>query len=299
MAHADSSKLRVTLGADPEVFIQDLTTGEIVPVCGWLGGTKRKPVSMDATGRYKVQEDGIAAEYNISPCADALVFAKAISAAQTMLSTRIMATNPNYGIVYAPYVVMRRSELSKYHEAYVFGCSPEFDAYSEGAPAPRVIPEQLVLPQDANVSDCREYRFAGGHIHIGMSVRGVYALPIPKYVLAAMCDASIGLSYLINDQQGARRAMYGQAGRFRPTKYGIEYRVLSNFWTATPDMTYSVAYSLFSTLRLLANTDQRAIQTMFDAIPWGAVREAINTEDGSTAREIYSYIWDDVYREVA
>lgn len=291
--------LRLTLGADPEVFIRDARQARVVPVCGWLGGTKKEPVAMgDAEDGFFVQEDGIAAEYNIPPCSDLLQFANAIREAESRLTERIRATDPEYRLHHVPFVEMTSDDLMQHYPAsYTFGCAPEFDAYSEGAEVPRVTPEQLVANRTEH--GATEFRFAGGHLHIGITSRNRYALGIPKYVLAAFCDASIGLASIGLDKQGSRRLMYGQAGRFRPTKYGIEYRVLSNYWTQSSEFAQHIAQRAFHLMDDLLRTDVLGIHSMFDSIPWGDVRSAINNENSRAAAELYSYIWSEFQREVA
>jgi hypothetical protein len=275
------------LGADPEVFVRDLSTGNIVPVCGWLGGSKGLPASLgNPDDKLFVQEDGITAEFNIPPTTNFESFTLSIANAMLALVTRVRAQNPEYGLLTAGYVTMSRDELSAYPQAYMLGCSPEFDAYAEGAQVPRVQVEQLVVP-DTNGE--LEYRFAGGHLHIGASYKGVYALEIPKYVLAAFCDVFIGLKCVEADRQGVRRSFYGQAGRFRPTKYGIEYRTLSNFWTSRQTRTARVATSAFNMLDTLIGLPIASVMNLFDAIPWGAVRDAINTEDAQAAFDLMQH----------
>jgi len=43
-------------------------------------------------------------------------------------------------------------------------------------------------------------------------------------------DAYLGLPSVLFEKDGMRRTLYGKAGAYRPTPYGVEYRVLSNFW---------------------------------------------------------------------
>lgn len=54
----------VTLGADPELFIQT-PDGRMKSIIGLLGGTKEHPKNIDDNRMFKVQEDNVAAEYNI------------------------------------------------------------------------------------------------------------------------------------------------------------------------------------------------------------------------------------------
>ena len=49
-------------------------------------------------------------------------------------------------------------------------------------------------------------------------------------MLAKQLDFYNGLYGVITDEDDERKLLYGRAGAFRPKPYGIEYRVLSNFW---------------------------------------------------------------------
>jgi hypothetical protein len=122
-----------------------------------------------------------------------------------------------------------------------------------------------------------------------MSVEGKYALDIPHYVVAAMCDVLIGLPSIEFDMQGARRRFYGQAGRYRPTKYGIEYRVLSNWWTVSGNDAYMAGSWAFHTMRFLTQASAVEVRKLFNEIPWGEVRHAINYENVDRARVLYDY----------
>lgn len=297
---AKKPTIRLSLGADPELFVRDIECheyGGIIPVCGWLGGTKGQPQPLDDASRgYFVQEDGITAEFNIPPAASATEFTDTVTCAVTLLQHRITAKSENYRLYPAPYVELPQEYLMRYYpDSYRFGCSPEFDAYAEGAPVPPVSENDLALTNGV------EYRFAGGHLHIGMANRGVYSLPIPKYVLAAFFDLAVGLPSVARDTQGPRRQLYGQAGRFRPTKYGIEYRVLSNYWVLSESRSSRVAARAFTLMQFLSRHSLGAIMHAFESVPWGEVRAAINTEDVLTAAQLVQYndeLLDNV-REVA
>jgi GNAT superfamily N-acetyltransferase len=54
------------LGADPEFFIE-LKDGTLKSIIGLIGGSKDNPKIIDDHGHFKIQEDNVAAEYNIPP----------------------------------------------------------------------------------------------------------------------------------------------------------------------------------------------------------------------------------------
>ena len=65
-----------------------------------------------------------------------------------------------------------------------------------------------------------------GHIHIG------YDNPdyLTSLAIIKAMDLFLGVPSIILDSDNIRRKTYGKAGAFRPKKYGVEYRTLSNFW---------------------------------------------------------------------
>lgn len=292
--------LSLSVGADPEMFIGDAATLEVVPVCGWLGGTKAEPKSLGTKGFF-VQEDNIMAEYNIPPAEGPTQFANNILLGKRMVETLVASVDSRYTILPVNNVCMRRSQLLSKGGmgAMMFGCSPEFNAYESGAECERVSPELLMVESTMADSDVAEMRYAGGHLHIGLTVDGEYALDVPRFAIAAMCDAMIGLPCVAGDKQGGRRLLYGRAGRFRPTKYGIEYRTLSNFWVHDRDWLQNVSHDVFSFLSNVKAHGVPYVRRMFDTIPWEDVQSAINNEDVNLAYELTSYITGDLHAEAA
>lgn len=106
----------------------------------------------------------------------------------------------------------------------VFGCSPDINVYN--------------MKEDHPIVDAKKHlrRYAGGHIHIGMEThhRDKYGEEIVK-----CWDYIVGNTSILFDNDPlnkVRRAMYGQAGRFRFQPHGLEYRTLSNFWIKSPSL---------------------------------------------------------------
>ena len=66
------------LGADPEVFLVD-KRGDPFSAEGIFGGTKAAPKPMDGLPEgYFIQEDNVAAEFNIPATGDPVVWARSL-----------------------------------------------------------------------------------------------------------------------------------------------------------------------------------------------------------------------------
>jgi len=267
-----------TVGADPEVFLCDPKTGYPIPVCGLIGGTKAKPVPIPGLSEkgYAMQEDNVMLEFNIPPAHNADEFCATIRNARERL--KMMLAEKGYGI-YPHTVAEFKDDQLEGKQAATFGCSPDFDAYSNGAPAPRV-----------NIKALGTQRYAGGHIHLG------HDLKVPPFVMASFMDATIGLRSIIDgDAQYERRGLYGAAGRFRPTSYGLEYRVLSNYWVLNDDLMWSVAHTLDNLLCNMLAANSTTVKRWFAEIPWNDVRKAINEENMRLAASLARYINSHVF----
>ena len=269
---------RITLGADPEFFVASETMDGIFPepIVGLLGGTKKKPIRLPMDGFF-VQEDNVMAEYNIPPTSDAGTFQHHIVTGRRLVLDRLRERHPETdwtahnlsSIEFSP-------EQLDSPQARTFGCSPDFDAYSQGAPLQPVRPELV-----------GNWRFAGGHLHIGYKH---FAPDIPEFVVAAFCDAFISLEIIRHgmDVQGERRRFYGTAGRYRQTEYGIEYRTLSNQWTLASHAAEHVAMLASQLGPLLA--DEKQCRVHYNELPWLDIRNAINREDRMLAMQLCNTI---------
>ena len=200
------------LGADPEVLVRDDVS--IRSIIGKIGGTKEHPLPLDMLGDgFAVQEDNVAVEYNIPASPSKQLFVENITSAMDFIGGVL---KDRYGLHFVKDSALSfpDSELSD-PKAHVFGCDPDFNAWTK-----RV--NHKPNAEDKNLRSC------GGHVHIGV-VGTKYEVCKPEEIIKA-CDLFLGVPSVLMDDGVLRKQLYGKHGAFRLKKYGVEYRVLSNFW---------------------------------------------------------------------
>lgn len=223
----------VTIGADPEVFLKK--DGNYVSAIGLIGGTKEHPKKQ---GIGFVQEDNVAAEFNIPPAKSAAEFAKYI---QRMLDeVKALAEKQGCSVDISSYARFTAKDLS-HPKAMEIGCDPDFNAWEmEANPA-------------FSAAQLRDARVAGGHVHIGYP--DAHKDPLHAIRLIKVCDLYLGVPGVLLDPDVRRREFYGRAGAFRPKPYGVEYRVLSNFWIGDKsyqEWVFNQAYKAYITCEQFA-----------------------------------------------
>lgn len=194
----------ITIGADPELFLFR-KDGNVASAIGVVGGSKRRPKKL--SDHIKVQEDNVLAEFNITPANSKAEF---VSFCLEGLNEVAKLVEPKgYDVRVLASCILPPEELAN-PKAYVFGCDPDFNAWTMQMNAPPTPIENL--------------RSAGGHIHVG----GIKQGDVINTIRAM--DLFLGVPSVLMDTDTKRRALYGKAGAFRYKKYGAEYRTLSNFW---------------------------------------------------------------------
>lgn len=249
------------LGCDPEVFVTN--RGALVSAFGLIEGTKDKPFPVP---KGAVQVDGMALEFNINPAKDKMEFSANIHAVMDALQAMV----PTYELQAKASVHFDQQLLDSLpEEATELGCNPDYNAYT-GKTNPR--------PDAATT-----LRTAAGHVHIGwtegQNVDG--GLHFDSCCdLVKELDVTLGLASVILDKDVERRILYGKAGAFRCKEYGVEYRVLSNFWL-TDDKLIDWVYDQ------VAFTMNRMSQGLKYGPDYGEkVQEIINTGDVMGAYEL-------------
>lgn len=214
-----------TFGCDPELFITD-GEGKAVSAEGLLPGTKEEPFKVD---KGAVQVDGMAAEFNINP---ATTFDEFNENIVTVLKQLKGMLPTGFKLLPVPAMVFDKHvwDLSP-DKAKELGCTPDFNAWTGEINPP---PENLENPR---------LRTASGHLHIGWTEGE--SLSDPQHLmncrdLVKQLDWYLGGWSLRMDPDPTRRTLYGKAGACRYKDYGVEYRVLSNFWIGTKDRRQAV-----------------------------------------------------------
>lgn len=199
-----------TVGADPEMFIINETTGEVVSSIGLIPGEKDDAYrAKDMPEGYGIETDNILAEFNIPPCKTKEEFINAMNYMKDYIRKFVKNVNPELNIKCSASEMVGSDQLRS-PEAKMFGCSVDFNAYTE----------------DSNPKPCGEstnLRSAGCHIHLGYDPKSYES----SIELLKLMDVFVGLPSILIDKDDRRRSLYGKAGCFRLTSYGIEYRVLS------------------------------------------------------------------------
>lgn len=204
--------MTILLGADPEVFWRN--EKNVVSVIGKLGGSKLE--ARQVAEDLFVLEDNVAAEFNFSPCDSAEKYINSIGRSLAFLEQEASKFGAQLarGISSASFPVEELNDPM----AFVFGCEPDFNAWTGTVNAPPT-------------SDDPTLRSCGGHVHIG---------GIPKRMdknnLVRCLDLFLGIPSVFQDNDIKRRELYGKAGACRPKPYGVEYRTLSNYWIFDPKL---------------------------------------------------------------
>lgn len=228
---------KYTLGADPEVFLRDVKTGNIVPAFDRVGGTKQVPRPIPQLNKgFKYQEDGAAYEFNIPPQPSAALFSRAIMMALEGSNLMLLSLGLQLDTQYLAEHRFSAREL-EHPFAQRIGCLEDNDAFKDGTPR-----------QPWSALAFGSFRFCGGHVHYGYPQE----LNISPAIMAQLVYIFVHQPLMKWDPQNVRRNFYGSPGIFRAKPYGIEYRSMSNFWlksVAHIDAVASLSFWLLKQLR--------------------------------------------------
>lgn len=222
----------VRLGSDAEVFLKD-ATGRPFPACGIIGGTKDQPLILSEDG-CAVQEDNVLLEFNTPICTTNLEW---VSNLQRAMELAFAKVPPTMRVSYTATENFDKRLLEN-PQAQTFGCEPDFNAWTrEQNPRPRAKDPTL--------------RSAAAHVHISWEDPADIE---QRMRVIQMADIFVTLPSLSESSDRKRRELYGKAGAFRPKKYGVEHRVMDNYWLTSVDYMLHVWSRYMKALRA-ANTE--------------------------------------------
>jgi hypothetical protein len=194
-----------------------------------------------------------------------------------------------------------------------YGCVPDFDAYS--------LKEKNPPTTGYHDND----RYTGGHMHFQLTADGNGVSFMRAAAHAIMADIYLGIPLVAmlgktNDfGEAKRRRYYGQAGSFRHTSYGFEYRVPSSIvFSSAPFTTWAFGQLRRAILEFNAYSkdiyaegwsleggisDDQIIQTVekWEKEPgFNTITKIINEHDVDAARsfvdEYDSWFYSDMYQ---
>lgn len=249
-----------TIGTDPEFFLVDKKTGKYISAIPHIEGTKHNPAPLPSGG--SVQHDNVALEFATDPTDSKEGFVNVIRNAFKDINSQI---SEDHDIVAIPSATFESNQL-EHPEAQEFGCDPDYDAWT-------------IAINNKPTSEDQNFRSCGGHIHVG-HVEGdgndFLLDPYGKVDTVKMMDFVHGIISTILDNSKAaieRRKLYGKAGCHRPTSYGVEYRVLSNYWLKSPQLVMMV-YSLTQDVLRLIRDDVHL--KLIDSVGSDRIQTVIN-----------------------
>lgn len=255
----------LTLGSDPEFFF--VKNGKVIPSTQVSGLPKSKSGSI-------VVSDGFQGELN--PRSNHCRAVSGLRVRDALLQAELYADSVGAKIsTEIGYTIDDETWKSTDSATKRFGCNPTLNIHTE---------------KHRLVTGLREkFRCAGGHIHIGSCLITNNREIVPK--LIRVLDVLVGNTFVMLDRDplnAKRRKFYGRAGEYREKVYGVEYRVLSNFWLKS--------YTLYSMAGGLVKNSLAAVwygwaDELLEQVDQKKIREAINNNDYELAYQNWSAVY--------
>jgi len=261
-------KRAFTIGTDPEFFMREKETKKFISSVPHIKGTKHDPEKLPCGAG--LQKDNVAVEFASVPADSEAALVQSVRSAFMDIMTKLPE---GHELVAVPSACFEDDQLRD-EEALEFGCDPDYDAYERSM---------------NSTPFCEDYTFrsCGGHIHLGHVKGQPYEFlldPYGKLDTVLMMDAVLGtVSVVLDSSEDSvkRRELYGKAGCHRPTDYGVEYRVLSNFWLKSPQLVMLMYRLSADVLRIMEEHDYKAF---LDDVGTDNIKEIIN--DGNVKEAI-------------
>ena len=250
------------LGSDPEFFLVENSSKEIISAIGLVGGTKDSPLKI--SDNTFIQEDNVMLEINTKPADSEDAFVKNIIDAFSDVGKHLgndFTFQIKSSHIFQPLYLQDPA-------AQVFGCEPDFNAYTT---------KQNPRP-DAFAA--KGLRTCSGHLHVG------YEKPNKEFSfeLIKNMDLYLGVPSLLLDEDKDRRKLYGSAGSLRHKPYGVEYRSLSSFWLRSEKL---IRWAYQQTKRAVEATEQRIKEgNKFDEQLASLIQSTINNHDEKSAKQL-------------
>lgn len=215
----------IALGADPEIFLEK-NDDTLLPAFAFLP-SKYEPLKTPEEGQ-NYYWDGFQAEFNIVPNVEINECLKSIRFGLKALLCAARKREPSARLSLKTVVETPLPMLRELPPEFVeFGCMPSYNVYD-------------ITGESLDGINCG-HRFAGGHIHFGISGSEKAMDMIPQLVRAL--DAILGVacvSLFENFDNPVRRRYYGLPGEHRLPPHGMEYRPLSDAWLFNPTLASTV-----------------------------------------------------------
>jgi phiEco32-like amidoligase-type 2 protein len=248
----------ILVGSDPEFFLKDINTGEIISSEGLIGGSKKKP--KEVKEGFAIQEDGVLLEVNVPPVTNSIDFYNNLDWLLKYVKANILTNNLEI-ICQASADLHPRFFQSE--QATVLGCSVDYNCWTG-------------FENDTPNAQGISWRSAGGHISISYDNFNEET----SITLLRNLELYLAVPSVLLDTDTRRKQLYGKSGAFRFTKFGLEMRTLSNFWLQSEEYIDWVFTNLYSCIEA-TNNGFRISDNLDDCI---SIIKAVNSNDKQIAK---------------
>lgn len=247
-------KSSVTVGGDPELFLVN-KEGKAVSAIGKVPGSKETPYKIEHLGQgFAIQTDCCSVEFNLPPV-------KFIEHHHDLSATRFK-TNVDAMLDYIRSIIPAGLDISfktsieftdedlSHPQAREAGCSVDYNAWA-------------LCSNEKPDFEATNTRCNGAHLHFGYDgFNDATSIELIKAL-----DLTLGVTSIVIDPDNERRKLYGKAGCFRMTSFGIEYRVPSPYYLADEELVKHVFRAIDKAIDLVnegkeySDIEQLDIQT--------------------------------------